>query len=447
VPRKYTFSGGVHPPHGKKRTERLSIEAFPAPEKVIIPLSQHIGVPAKPVIKRGDKVMIGQVLGEAGGFVSSTVHSSVSGTVLTVGPFPHPSGRHVMSVEIENDRNDVSVPVSSRTGSWRDAAPQELVQQIQASGVVGMGGAGFPSHVKLSPPSNKPIDVLIINGAECEPYLTADHALMMERAEDFLEGVAILRKVLNAKRCFIGIEDNKPDAIKKINSLLAEGRSGDVSLRVLAAKYPQGGEKQLIKAITGREVPSGGLPMDVGCVVHNVGTTVAVFNAVCREQPLYERVLTVTGPAIGSPKNLRVRIGTPVSSLLEACSVDPKSVKKVIMGGPMMGLALSDLTVPVIKTTSGLLVLDKNTPALRTWPCINCGRCIHACPINLVPSRIAKYVEKGDFEGAQEWNVMDCMECGSCSFICPAKINLVQFMKLGKYHVQALRRAEQACKS
>ena len=444
MPRRYTFSGGVHPPHNKSRTERLPIEVLPAPKKIVIPLSQHIGAPAKPVVKRGDRVLIGQLLGEAGGFVSAPVHSSVSGSVLSIGPFAHPTGRQITAVEIENDEKNDSVTFTPSFQSWRDAAPQELVQQIQAAGIVGMGGAGFPTHVKLSPPSNKPIDTLIINGAECEPFLTADHLLMLERSSDFLEGVLILKKILGAKKCCIGIEANKPDAIKKISSLLNTAKIKGVILCTLMVKYPQGGEKQLINAVTGREVPSGGLPMDVGCVVQNVGTTVAVSDAVIRGMPLYERVVTVSGPGIRTPKNVFVRIGTPVECLLEACSVDPRAVRKIIMGGPMMGLALSDVNVPVVKTTSGLLALTSMTPALRSWPCINCGHCIQACPINLIPSRIAKLVEKQDYDGAREWNVMDCMECGSCAYICPAKINLVHWMKLGKYHVQALRTAAAA---
>ena len=447
MPKRYTFKGGVHPPHSKNRTEGLPIEAFPAPQKVIIPLSQHIGAPAKPLVKRGDKVVIGQVIGEAGGFVSAPVHSSVSGTVLSVAPFFHPSGKLVTSIEIENDGADETASFHPVPPVWRDAAPQELVQAIMAAGIVGMGGAGFPTQVKLSPPSNKPIDVLIINGAECEPFLTADHLLMLEQTERFIEGILILKKILNAKRCLLGIEENKPDAIKKITALLSEKKISDITLCVLVAKYPQGGEKQLIKAVTGREVPSGGLPMDVGCVVQNVGTTVAVCDAVSDGIPLYRRVVTVTGPGMESPKNLMARIGTPIRYLLEACGIDTQKVTKLLMGGPMMGLALSDIDVPVIKTTSGLLALDSIAPAMRSYPCINCGHCVHACPINLVPSRIAKFVEKEDYTGAQEWNVLDCMECGSCAYVCPAKINLVHQMKLGKYNVQAMRRAAEVKKS
>lgn len=439
--RRFTFKGGVHPPHSKGQTDCLPIEVFPAPSKVIIPLQQHIGAPAKPVVKRGDKVTVGQIIGEAGGFVSSTVHSSVSGTVLSVSPYPHPMGKQVIGVEIENDGTDDKQLSSPLDKPWRETAPGELVQKIQSAGIVGMGGASFPAHVKLSPPSNKPIDTLIINGAECEPYLTADHRLMLERTEDFLTGVLILRKILGAKKCIIGVEENKPDAIKKISDIISDVRFKEITLASLHPKYPQGGEKQLINAITGRCVPSGGLPMDAGCVVQNVGTSVAVRDAIIEGTPLYQRVVTVTGPTIKSPKNYLVRIGTPIRLLLEACEIDMKSTRKVIMGGPMMGIAQSDLDVPVIKSTSGLLAYDKVEAGIREYPCINCGHCVQVCPIHLVPSRVAKLIERGNFDEAVEWNVMDCVECGSCSYNCPSKINLVHFMKLGKFHIQAKRAA------
>lgn len=439
--RRFTFKGGIHPPHKKAQTSGLSIEVFPAPGKVIIPLQQHIGAPAKPVVKRGDRVSIGQLIGEAGGFVSAPVHSSVSGTVLSVGLFPHPMGKQVIGVEIENDGTEEKQMLCPLDKPWREAAQGELIQKVQSAGIVGMGGASFPTHVKLSPPSNKPIDVLIINGAECEPYLTADHRLMLERTEDFLTGVLILKKILGAKKCFIGIEENKPDAIKLIDKQLSDSLYIDVTLARLKVKYPQGGEKQLINAITGRQVPSGGLPMDAGCVVHNVSTALAVRDAILGGIPLYERVVTVTGPKVRKPKNLLVRIGTPIRLLLEVCEVDPKSTRKVIMGGPMMGIAQSDLDAPVIKSTSGLLVYHKVQPALREYPCINCGQCVAACPIHLVPSRLAKFIEKECIDEAVQWNVMDCMECGSCTYVCPSKINLVHFMKLGKFHVQAKRAA------
>jgi electron transport complex protein RnfC len=304
-----------------------------------------------------------------------------------------------------------------------------------------MGGASFPTHVKLSPPSNKPIDTLIINGAECEPFLTADHRLMLERTEDLLTGILILRKILGVKECFLGIETNKPDAIQAISSALSNQKFKDITLARLKVKYPQGGEKQLINAITQREVPSGGLPMDAGCVVQNVGTAVAVFDSVVKGIPLVERVVTVTGPAVKKPGNFLVRVGTPLRLLLESCETDFTAARKVIMGGPMMGNTQSDLDAPVIKSTSGLLALDCVQAAVREYPCINCGHCVHACPVHLVPSRLAKFIEKENIDEAVEWNLMDCMECGSCTFVCPSKINIVHFIRLGKFHVQARRAA------
>ncbi|MDG5817010.1 electron transport complex subunit RsxC [Chitinispirillales bacterium ANBcel5] len=440
--KKYSFKGGIHPPHNKKQTESLTIEEFAAPDKVIIPLSQHIGAPAKAVVKRGDRVCIGQTIGDAGGFVSAPVHSSVSGTVKSVGMFPHPTGKQTMAVEIENDGTDEFAPLESFEKPWKEAAPGELIQKINNCGIVGMGGATFPTHVKLSPPSNKPIDTLIINGAECEPYLTADHRLMLERTEGLLTGALITRKILGAKRCTIAIEDNKADAIAAISQKLSDPKFKDLSVGVLKSKYPQGGEKQLINAVTSREVPSGGLPMDIGCVVENVSTALAIYDAIIDGKPLYQRVVTITGPLTRTPKNLLVRIGTPVMNILQACDVDFSMLKKVVTGGPMMGIALSTLDVPVIKSTSGLLTLDEKTPGIREYPCINCGKCVKICPMKLIPSRICKYAEKGKLDDAAEWNLMDCMECGSCTYTCPSKINLVHYIRLGKYQIQAKRAAQ-----
>ncbi|KMQ50480.1 Electron transport complex protein RnfC [Chitinispirillum alkaliphilum] len=392
------------------------------------------------MVKRGDKVVIGQLLGESSGFVSSPVHSPVSGTVLSVGPFPHPLGKQSIAIEIQNDNNDEYAVFPPFEKPWREAAPGELVQKIASCGIVGMGGASFPTHVKLSPPSNKPIDTLIINGAECEPFLTADHRVMLECTDNLLEGILILRKILGAEKCVIGIEENKQDAINIINEKISEHKFR-ITVAVLKAKYPQGGEKQLIQAITSRQVPSGGLPMDVGCVVDNVNTALAVREAIISGMPLFQRVMTITGPTVKNPKNLLVRLGTPMRDILQACDVDFTRTKKVIMGGPMMGLAQSDLNAPVIKSTSGLLCYDKSYPGVRQHPCINCGKCVNVCPIRLIPSRIAKFVEHDHMDDAVEWNLMDCMECGSCTYVCPSKINLVNFIKLGKYRVQAERTA------
>ncbi|MDR0331428.1 MAG: electron transport complex subunit RsxC [Chitinispirillales bacterium] len=442
MPKKFTFRGGVHPAHCKSQTEHLKIGNFPAPAVAIIPLSQHIGAPAKPLAAKGDRVLVGQLIGEAGGAVSAAVHSSVAGTVLSVRPFPHPSGRLVNAFEIENDGTDEAVPFEPVEGTWREAARGELINKIAESGIVGMGGASFPTHVKLSPPSHKPIDTVIINGAECEPYLTDDDRIMVERTEDILTGVQIIRKILDVKNVFFAIEDNKQGAINAVYDRVVGSRFNDITLAVLKSKYPQGGEKMLISAVTGRQVPRGGLPLDAGCVVHNVGTALTIFEAVAKGLPLYKRVVTVAGANVRMPKNLMVRIGTPVKTLLDACGVDVKAAKKIVMGGPMMGFALSDLDVPIIKSSKALLVLSESTAAVRKYPCINCGMCVGACPIRLIPSRIAKFVEKDNLDDAQKWNLMDCMECGSCAYACPAKINLVQFFKLGKNKIAAMKAAE-----
>ncbi len=437
-----SFSGGVHPPHSKHATEHLAVEPLAAPARVVIPLSQHIGAPARASVNAGDEVLVGQVLGEAGGFVSCPVHSSVAGKVLSVGPFPHASGRAVAAVEIENNGSDSEAPMVAPVSDWRAADAKRLVDAVQAAGIVGMGGASFPTHVKLSPPEGKTIDTLIINGAECEPYLTADHRLLLERTTEVLDGALIIKKILGAQRLLVAIETNKPDAIVEVKKALQGEMGREAELVRLRTKYPQGGEKQLINAVTGREVPSGGLPMDCGCVVQNVGTALAVYEAIARGKPLYERVVTVTGPTVAEPRNLLVRIGTPVRALLEHCRADMVRTRKVVMGGPMMGNAQQDLDVPVMKSTSGILALDSVTPAERAYDCIWCGNCHRVCPVHLVPSRFARLSAAGRHEEAVAWGLMDCMECGSCAFACPAQINLVHHIKLSKYHVQALRAAQ-----
>ena len=441
---KLSFKGGVHPSHNKSRTEALPIETLPPPEKVVIPLSMHIGAPSKIAVKRGDQVKIGQPIAEAGGFVSVPAHASVSGEVASVGVFPHPLGGKITAVEIKNDKNDNFFDLEPFKSNWREAAPGEIVKKISSCGIVGMGGASFPTHVKLSPPSEKNIDTLILNGAECEPFLTADHRMLLEKTGEILTGMLILKKILGAQNAYIGIEDNKPDAIEVVGQKLSEGTFNGLNLARLETKYPQGGEKQLINAITKREVPSGGLPMDVGCVVQNVGTAYAIWDAICNGMPLYQRVVTVTGPTTRKPANLLVRIGTPIKEVLDYCQVDFTATKKIIMGGPMMGLAQSELDAPVIKSTSGLLAYNEVQEPIKSNNCISCGNCVKVCPIHLVPSILAKYIDKELFDLADEWNVLDCMECGSCAYACPSKINLVHFMKLGKNQVMAARKAAAA---
>ncbi len=433
-----TFRGGVKPHGEKARSATAEITPLAAPAEVAIPLSQHIGAPAKPCVAPGDEVLLGQTVGEAGGFVSSPVHASVSGKVKAVEPRVGQLGVPVPCVVIENDGQDRAVEVEGLGDDWAAADPKEIKDRVAGAGLVGMGGAAFPTHVKLSPPPAKPIDTVILNGAECEPYLTADHRIMLERPADVLAGLAIVRHVLGAKRVVVGVEENKPDAIGKLREAAA---GSDVEIAVLAKKYPQGAEKQLIDAIAGREVPSGGLPMDVGCVVQNVGTAAAIADAVIRGRPLFERVVTVTGAPVARPANLLIRVGTPVAAAIEACGGDLAGTAKLVLGGPMMGLAQHGATAPVTKGTSGILLLaaadvDDRQPA----PCIRCGRCVAACPIHLVPTEIGNLAALGLLEAAEKADALDCIECGSCAFGCPSRIPLVQQIRLGKSGILAARR-------
>ena len=429
--RRKRFKGGAHPPEEKKWTEHKSIEEIPQPEEVIIPLQQHIGAPAEPVVQKDDHVKLGQLLGKASKFVSVPAHASISGIVKAVEPRPHPFGTNLLSIIIENDGEDKAVASFEAAKDFMALSVEEMKKRIQAAGIAGMGGAAFPSHVKLSPPTDKPIDMFILNGVECEPYLTADHRLMLEHPNAILHGMKIIMKILNVKQAIVGIEKNKPDAIKLFQELTSKDKN--ISVLPLAVKYPQGAEKQLIKAATGREVPSGGLPMFVGCLVHNVGTALAIYQAVSMRKPLIERVVTVTGSGIQTPKNLRVRIGTPFKALIEFCDGYTPTAVKLINGGPMMGISQVTDEVPVIKGTSGILVLDLKTARLAPErPCIGCARCVDLCPMMLVPNQIAKNVEYKRYEAAVRMGVLDCIECGTCGFICPAKRNLVHYLKLGK---------------
>lgn len=439
--RKWTFPGGIHPPYNKKTAQNLSIEKYPLPQKVVIPTVMHIGTPSKVVVKTGDKVAKGQIVAEAGGFVSSSAFSSVSGVVSNVGMFPHAGGKSVMAVEITADGTNDEFrfePIKN----YKEQSAELLVKRIADCGIVGMGGAGFPAQVKLSPPSDKKIDSLIINAAECEPYLTTDHRTMLEMPDKLLMGVKILQKILTVEKVYIAIEKNKPDAIDLIKKKISENEEfKDIKVIPLETKYPQGGEKQLIFAVTGREIPSGKLTMDSGCVVQNVASSIAVYEAVVDGIPLTERVLTVTGSAVKKPGNYFAPIGTSVREILEYCETDFSKVKKVVMGGPMMGVALPNIDVPIMKQTSGILVLSETTPADGENNCINCGSCVYKCPVRLVPSLLAKYSEKSMFDEAQERNIMDCMECGCCSYVCPAKINILQKIRFAKNYIVRQRTA------
>lgn len=433
--KKLAFKGGVHPKERKELAENKAIENLPLPATVIIPIIQHIGAPSEPLVQVGDSVVTGQKVCEAKGFVSIPQHSSISGTVKAIENRPHPVGGEILSVVIESDGEDKMSPEIKQNTNYLNLSVDELKQKVREAGIAGMGGAAFPTFVKLSPPPEKKIDTFILNGAECEPYLTSDARLMLENPADILEGVRIISKILNCDKVFIGIENNKPEAIDIFKKLVIKSQLNFevVSLKV---KYPQGAEKQLIKAIANREVPAGGLPMDVGCLVQNVGTAKAVYDAVAFNKPLFERVVTVTGPGIKEPKNLRVRIGTPFVDLISFCGGLTEDAAKIINGGPMMGIAQFSQDVMVTKGTSGIVILtEKEANLPDPQPCIRCARCVDSCPMNLMPNYLASLVEHKKFDDAHKNNVLDCIECGCCSFVCPSKIRHIHLFKFGKLEV------------
>ena len=423
-----SFRGGVHPDDRKRYTAAKPIETAPLPPKVIIPTRQHIGAPCAPVVKVGDLVKKGQVIAEAQAFVSSPIHATLSGKVVEIADYPHPVFGFATAVVIENDGADEWLEGLPLSRDWRGFEAGDLKNIIRQAGIVGMGGATFPTHVKLAPPAENPIDTFILNAAECEPYLTADHRVLLEFTDRVIAGVLITMKVLGVSKGFIGIEENKPDAI----AVLSEATKGTgIEVLPLKTKYPQGAEKTLIKVICEREVPSGGLPMDVGVVVQNVGTVVAIADAVEKGLPLVERVVTVTGGAVAEPKNLLLRIGDTFAHAVELCGGFSEAPAKLIMGGPMMGMAQGRLDVPIIKGTSGILALAAaDVNAGREKACIRCGRCVDACPMGLVPSMLSILGQRGLYQVAkEEYDLLDCVECGSCVYTCPAKRNIVHYVK------------------
>ncbi len=434
----HKFKGGIHPLEGKELTAGKELRIAPLFDKYIVPVRQSIGAPPTLTVKKGDAVKKGQRIAEPGGFVSVPLHSPVCGTVGDVVEITGVTGASEQAVEIIADGTDEWDTGLDPIPNWADTEKDVLKKCILDAGIVGMGGAAFPTHVKLSPPPEKNIDTLIVNGAECEPFLTADHRLMLTRTEEALTGIAIAAKILKVSRIFVGVEDNKMDAIEKMTTAAAKFKITVVPLHV---KYPQGAEKQLIYALTGRQVLEGGLPMDVGCVVMNIGTAAAVHDAVVLGHPLIERITTVTGTPVVDPANYLVRIGTPIRKLLELSGGVKENPAKVIMGGPMMGFAQSNIDVPVAKNSSGVLLMaPEEIEQFEGNPCIRCSRCVKACPMNLLVPTLSTMIEAGEFAMAEQNYVMDCVECGTCAYICPAKRPLVQHFRRAKAEILAKRR-------
>lgn len=434
-----TFKGGIHPPHKKEATEHKPVVIAEQPKTVYIPLSQHIGAPSAAIVKKGDLVKKGQKIGEAAGFVSAPVHSSVSGEVKAIAPRLVPGGQKVLCVEIENDMTEELYEGLPKYPGLDKMSKEELLEMIREAGIVGMGGATFPTSVKLSPPPEKKIDTVILNGAECEPYLTADHRLMLENPEDIVLGLQVLIKILGVSKGYIGIENNKMDCVQSMTTTAKD----DSKIEVVAfeTKYPQGAEKQLIDACTGREVPSGGLPADIGVVVTNVATASQIGKTLKTGLPLIERICTITGSAIEEPKNMLIKTGTLYSEIVEQCGGFKKEATKIISGGPMMGMAQATLDVSATKGSSGILCLaEEDVPTNEVSNCIRCGKCITVCPAKIQPMYISAFALKMDFDKADEFNALDCIECGSCSFICPANRPLLQSIRVAKKEIMANRR-------
>lgn len=433
--------GGIHPPENKL-SMGMAIATLPLPKQAVIPISQHIGAPAEVIVKKGDKVQVGTLIAKATGFVSANIHSSVSGTVNKIDSIVDASGykKPAVFIDVEGDEWEERIMQTDRIIHQHELTSEDIIKKITEAGIVGMGGATFPTHVKLMPPPGNKAEYLIINAVECEPYLTADHQLMMEKSEEILVGVQLLMLATKVKKAIIGIENNKPDAIELFTMLAAS--TPEIEICPLQLKYPQGGEKQLIDATIGKQVPSGGLPIATGAIVQNVGTVYAVYEACMKNKPLFERIVTVTGKSLSTPKNFKVRIGTPISQLIEAAGGMPSDTAKIVNGGPMMGKALISTDVPVTKGSSGVLLIAESEAARKPASnCIRCAKCVSVCPMGLEPYLLSALSEHADWEQMEKNHIMDCIECGSCQFTCPAHRPILDYCRLGKNKVGAIIRS------
>lgn len=438
-----TFSiGGIHP-HDNKISVNAAIENFPVMERAYISMSQHLGAPAEPVVVKGDKVKTGQLIARANGFISANVHSSVSGTVNSVEMLPDLAGNLVQHIVINVEGDEWVESIDRTTEIKREIShsPQEIIAKIAECGIVGLGGAAFPTHIKLSPPPGKKAEFLLVNGAECEPYLTSDYRIMLENSEEILIGVKLMMAALGVKKAYVGIEENKPKAIKKMKDIASKGYQ-NIKIVSLKKRYPQGGEKQLIDALVGRQVPSMGLPIDVGVVVQNVGTALAVYEAVQKNKPLFEGVVTVTGKCMPEQRNFRMRVGTTFESMIFAVGGFPKDAEKLVSGGPMMGKAVSRIEAASVKSTSALLLLtEEETKRGEEANCIRCAKCVDACPMGLEPYLLNRLSRANRMEDLEANMVHDCIECGSCLYVCPADIPLLDTIRLSKAKVLKIIRS------
>ncbi len=433
-----TFRGGVHPYDGKELSKEKPVRELLPGKELVYPLSQHIGAPAKPIVAKGDHVLAGQKIAEMGGFVSANIHASVSGTVKEIKKVRNNVGAMVDAIVVENDEKYETVEFQS-AASLEALSKEEVLERIKEGGVVGMGGAGFPTHVKLAPKEPEKIEYVLVNGAECEPYLTSDYRRMLEQPEWIIGGLKCILKLFDNAKGYICIEDNKPDCISKLTEMVKD--EPKIEVKTLKTKYPQGAERCLIYAVSGREINSSMLPADAGCVVDNIDTVCAVYRAVMAGEPVMDRIVTVTGEAVADSCNFKAKMGMSFAELLEAAGGLKQPAKKIVSGGPMMGFAMFDYHVPVVKTSSAMLCMTEDDISEKEpTACINCGRCVNACPARLVPSRLATYSEHGQAELFEKHHGMECVECGCCSFVCPAKRPLTQSMRSMRKMVMANRR-------